>query len=457
MPEPSLWIFVVFLLLALAVLVWVGFLLFDRLQPVIVRMWNGSMLVRTLSARLASMRRKSHDDDDDGDDLDDRTQVLLSMLPLASIVVGDNDEVLRANPASYRLGLVRDEAIVDDRVLQAVRAVMADGSRRSFDLMTDTPEQYAGLGEPGAGFGVKSGSLAGAAVPPSRPDGDAAHGGEDDGRRDVEGAGSRPLSRPNWLKVTVGRIDRHLVVVLIDDVSESIRFAQIRDSFISNVSEQLLQPTKALEQLADSLEQPGVSEAQVRDDAGKVRHACTKLNRMVSDLLMLIKAQEPVTASAANRCPLYDQVTSAVDGLGPLADRCGVTVRVGGDAAVMVHGEDDQLRLAVRKLVENAILYSPRGGAVGVSVSRSADGGRAMVRVIDHGVGVSKKELPRIFERFYRGTNQSERTEDGIGLGLAIVKHVALAHHGDVTVWSAPGQGCTFTFSLPCDDAAPVS
>lgn len=108
--------------------------------------------------------------------------------------------------------------------------------------------------------------------------------------------------------------------------------------------------------------------------------------------------------------------------------------------------------MAVRKMVENAIVYSHPGGAVGVSVALSSDGKNAVVRVIDHGEGVPKADLPRIFERFYRGSNQNERTTDGIGLGLAIVKHAALAHHGDVTVWSAPGQGSTFTLSLPVGD-----
>lgn len=442
----------VFLLLAVALLVGVAFLLFDRFQPVIVKVWNGSTLLHALTSRLAAMRRKPHGDDGEGDDLDDSAQVLLSMLPLASIVVDDHDEVLRANPASYRLGLVRDEAIVNERVLQAVHDVMADGSRRTFDLTTDTPERFAGLGEPGAVFGVKDGLAQAGVGTQSAARSDNANGDVAGTRGASAGTGSRPLSRPNWLKVTVGRIDRRLVVVLIDDISESIRFAQIRDSFISNVSEQLLQPTKALTQLADSLEQPDVSATQVRDDAREVRHACARLDRMVSDLLMLIKAQEPVMPSAANRCLLYDQVTAAAGGLESLAKACGVKVRVGGDRGVMVHGEGDQLRLAVRKLVENAILYSPRGGSVGVSVSHSSDGERAMVRVIDHGVGVSKKDLSRIFERFYRGSNQNERTEDGIGLGLAIVKHVALAHHGDVSVWSAPDQGCTFTFTLPGND-----
>lgn len=156
-----------------------------------------------------------------------------------------------------------------------------------------------------------------------------------------------------------------------------------------------------------------------------------------------------MTASEANRCDLFSQVSGAVDDLAGAARDAGVQVRVGGKSPVMIHGEADQIRMAVRKMVENAIVYSHPGGAVGVSVALSSDGKNAVVRVIDHGEGVPKADLPRIFERFYRGSNQNERTTDGIGLGLAIVKHAALAHHGDVTVWSAPGQGSTFTLSLP--------
>ena len=86
---------------------------------------------------------------------------------------------------------------------------------------------------------------------------------------------------------------------------------------------------------------------------------------------------------------------------------------------------------------------------VSVSASKDKDGDRAVIRVIDQGTGIAKKDQARIFERFYRGVEQSNRTADGVGLGLAIVKHVALTHHGDVTVWSAPGQGSTFSLTLP--------
>ena len=81
--------------------------------------------------------------------------------------------------------------------------------------------------------------------------------------------------------------------------------------------------------------------------------------------------------------------------------------------------------------------------------SSSQEGGHASVSVIDRGCGIPKAEQERVFERFYRGSEQNERTAHGIGLGLAIVKHVALTHHGNVTVWSVPGQGSTFTMSLP--------
>lgn len=418
--QPSVWIFVVFALLALAALAGIGFFIADRLQPVIMNALRSNDRLLSLQSRRRGARRRQ-EDDEPADDLDDSTQLVLSMLSLASVVVDDQDEVVRANPAAYRLGLVRDDTLIEPTLLDAVHKVMKDGSRCSFDLETQTPEQFMTMN----GFGAAAAD---------------------------DGLTAEASSRPNWLKVTVGRIGDHLVLVLINDVSESIRFAQIRDSFISNVSEQLLQPTRALERLADSLESADVSYEQLANHARQVRHSCVRLDRMISDLLMLIKAQEPVTASEANRCDLFSQVSGAVDDLAGAARDAGVQVRVGGKSPVMIHGEADQIRMAVRKMVENAIVYSHPGGAVGVSVALSSDGKNAVVRVIDHGEGVPKADLPRIFERFYRGSNQNERTTDGIGLGLAIVKHAALAHHGDVTVWSAPGQGSTFTLSLPVGD-----
>ena len=91
------------------------------------------------------------------------------------------------------------------------------------------------------------------------------------------------------MKVIVGKLSDNLVVVLISDVSESVRFSQVRDSFITNVSEQLLKPTQSLEQLADIVEQGGTSQQDVERNAMQLRQSCSRLEHMISDLLLLIK------------------------------------------------------------------------------------------------------------------------------------------------------------------------
>lgn len=352
-------------------------------------------------------------DDDEDDDLCDDTAALLSMLPTTSIVIDDNDDVVRCSPSAYRLGVVSDDAIAEQEVLNAVHEARQSGGKRQLDLTTATPERY------------------------------------DSAENRINHVETRSVHRPNWLKVTVGRINEHFIVVLIADVSEAIRFSQVRDSFITNVSEQLLGPTEALAKLADSLEAGNLDERQVMDDARQVKSSCSKLNHMVSDLLLLIRAQEPITPSSANRLNVMEQLRRVAERLEPLAAQSKVQLNVAGDEDLVINGETDQIDSAVTKLMENAIGYSPVNGTVSVSAVKSKDGEQAVIRVIDQGVGIAKKDQARIFERFYRGSSQSERTADGVGLGLAIVKHVALTHHGDVSVWSAPGQGSTFSLTLP--------
>ena len=257
------------------------------------------------------------------------------------------------------------------------------------------------------------------------------------------------MSRTNWLKVTVGRVGDSFVVVLLDDVSDMVRFARTRDSFIVNVSEQMLRPTLALDRVARDIRDHADDAGRVRDDADEVRTMGRRMNRMVSDLMLLIRAQEPVVASSANRLSLLGQARDVVAALAPMAKAQGVRLSVTGQGDLTVNGDGDQIRAAVGKLVENAIAYSDPKGTVSVVVGPSRDGEHAVIRVVDQGCGIPKDEQDRVFERFYRGRTQNERTRDGIGLGLAVVKHVALTHHGSASVWSMPGAGSTFSLTLP--------
>jgi signal transduction histidine kinase len=114
---------------------------------------------------------------------------------------------------------------------------------------------------------------------------------------------------------------------------------------------------------------------------------------------------------------------------------------------VIVRGSRKDLALLLRNLLDNAIRYSSRGGHAEVSVS-GADG-RAVLSVRDDGMGISTRDLPRVFERFYRVDKARSRGTGGTGLGLAIVKHVAERHGGRVEAESELGRGSTFRVILP--------
>lgn len=389
-------------------------------------------MVESLGSWWRSLTHRNDDDehDADADTLDDATNALLSVLPLASIVIDEHDEVIRAHPSAYSLGVVRDDVIIEDSVLQAVREVRSFGGKKQFDLTTTTA--YVAQRAP------KAGRLS------TRQAAKQALIGQQ--------SASKPtatVSRPNWLKVIVGKLSDNLVVVLISDVSESVRFSQIRDSFITNVSEQLLKPTQSLEQLADIVEQGGTSQRDVERDAMQLRQSCSRLEHMISDLLLLIKAQEPILPTASNRINVMEQVKTVVGAHRDMAQRRGIDIEIDGDESLDINGEGEQIQAAVAKLLENAIAYSPDGKGITVSVKPNEDGTKVLLSVLDRGCGIAQKEQSRIFERFYRGGNQNGHSEEGIGLGLAIVKHVALTHHGSASVWSAPGQGSTFTLELP--------
>lgn len=405
-------IFLVFGMIGLAVLVSIAFAVWGVVHDKLAER-TGNVPLGSMADAWWHRFRKAHGmisqhRESTVDDLDDDTAALLSMLPLCPIVVDADDSVVRCGPEAYRFGLVRDDEIVDDRVLETIRAIRGTGGKTSLDITTSTRSM----------------------VPV----------GADD---------EQSVSHGYWLKATVGRLGEHFVVVLLEDVTDMVMFARTREAFIENVSEQLMKPTRQLNALARDLRDNAQNADRVIGDADAVRGMGRRMSRMVADLLLLIRAQEPIVASSANRLSLLSQARSVVDRCMPMARQRHIRLSVCGDGGLTVNGDGDQIRAAITKLVENAIAYSHEGGSVSVAVTASSDGGHAVVRVIDQGCGIPKSEQEHIFERFYRGKEQNERTGAGIGLGLAIVKHVALSHHGAASVWSSPKSGSTFSLSLP--------
>ena len=389
--------------------------------------------MRRFMDRLRSLvgNRSRDGEQADGEALEGSTQALLALIPAATVVVDGDDEVVRSSPDAYRLGIVSNDEISNPRIIEAIAQVRRSGGRRSFNLITRTPTEFAL---------------------------DAAAESRESDDWDISQA--QAVSRRNWLKVTLGRIDQSLVVVLIDDVSDSVRFVRTRDAFMTNVSEQMLKPVQALEELAAQLkttshlegDDPELLRSHLRSvskDASSVQRYSAYLGHVLKDLLLLIRAQERIKPSRENVLDVAEQIRAVVRDEQDRANQAHVTLRWRCDQPLTIHGDGQQIRVALAKLVENAVSYSSSGSTVSLVAQPSKDGRYGIIRVVDHGRGISKADQGRIFERFYRADNQNEETAVGIGLGLAIVKHVALTHHGSVTVWSAPGEGSTFTLMLP--------
>ncbi len=428
-------------LCALAVAVWRLIIPFFTSSRSPLVLFRNSLNLDRLRWNIHHRNDDDDDDDSDDDDLDESTLRVLSTLDSATIVVDDDDEVVRASSSVYDLGLIHNDVIISPEVLSAIDEVRSSGHRKIFDLVTMTAvepiKDALGPGRNLDGVPDKSRSMRShEIVEEDYPDDSV-----------VNAAGI--LTRPNWLKITVRSISDHFILVLVNDMSESRRFEQVRNAFVTNVSEQLKQPVQALEELSKDLERENSTPEEIHRDAALVRKQSKYLNHMVDDLLLLIEAQEKVVPNESNRIRVSFAVKSAIQACHARAVQNSVTIIEKIDNSVWVNADASQIKAAVIKLLENAIDYSPAKSSVIVSVSKSEDSKHALIRVIDKGKGIAKSEQTRIFERFYRGSNQDEKSQDGVGLGLAIVKHVALTHRGSVTVWSSLGNGSTFTLFLP--------
>ncbi|HKF66421.1 MAG TPA: HAMP domain-containing sensor histidine kinase [Vicinamibacterales bacterium] len=165
---------------------------------------------------------------------------------------------------------------------------------------------------------------------------------------------------------------------------------------------------------------------------------------MLTTLMDISEAESGAIELHREMVPLIAIVDRAVDLYRDTAEAKGVTLESYVDDSVVASIDRLRLEQVAANLLDNAIKYTPSGGRVDISVAR--EGSLAVLRIRDSGIGIPATELPRIWERLFRG--DQSRTERGLGLGLSLVKAIVEAHGGSVNVESTPGQGSTFTVNL---------
>ncbi|MBK7297099.1 MAG: hypothetical protein IPI91_10865 [Flavobacteriales bacterium] len=171
-----------------------------------------------------------------------------------------------------------------------------------------------------------------------------------------------------------------------------------------------------------------------------------RLNKLVEDLDMITQLESGVMDLRTAPLDLHDLVQETKKGMEILAKERGVKLKNTVPHDVMVMADRDRLAQVFTNLFNNAVNYGRSGGTCTVRAYTMGD--QIVVELSDDGIGISKKHLPRLFERFYRVGKSRARNEGGSGLGLAIVKHIIEAHDQTIAVKSNEGEGTTFVFTL---------
>jgi two-component system sensor histidine kinase SenX3 len=237
------------------------------------------------------------------------------------------------------------------------------------------------------------------------------------------------------------------VALVVDDLTEARRVESVRRDFVANVGHEIKTPVGALSLLTEAA-------LEARDDPDAVNHFLTRmqreaqrLSRLVQELLDLSRLQGGEARPTPSDVAIDAVVEEAIDRARNVAEAKRIDIVRGGDAGLVVAGSEQQLVTALCNLLDNAVAYSAEGTHVAVGVH--ARDNAVEIAVKDQGIGIAEVDQERIFERFYRVDPARSRATGGTGLGLAIVKHIVGNHGGEVTVWSRPGAGSTFTMRLP--------
>jgi signal transduction histidine kinase len=254
-----------------------------------------------------------------------------------------------------------------------------------------------------------------------------------------------------WLRGTITPAADGATLVVIRDVTQQRRLESVRRDFVANASHELKTPAATIQAAAETLRRAAEDDpAAVPRFAQQLEREAVRLSRIVADLLDLSRLESG--SSLDDLVSLGAAAREERQRLEEAADAAGVTLEIEAVGERPLRGSQQDLALLVRNLVDNAIRYSHEGAQVRVEID--SDDREVTLRVKDTGIGIPSKDIPRVFERFYRVDRARSRETGGTGLGLAIVKHVVENHAGTIEVDSELGRGTTFTIRFPAATSA---
>lgn len=234
------------------------------------------------------------------------------------------------------------------------------------------------------------------------------------------------------------------VLLVFHDITELKKLEQMRKDFVANVSHELKTPVTSIKGFTETLLDGAMNDQETLEAfLSIILKESDRLQTLIHDLLELSKIEQQGFKLNFQKFDLHGLLEEVVALLAGKAEAKNIQLdfRDVSDE-IYINGDVDRLKQVFINLIGNAITYTPSNGKVTIILNRNK--GKVRVHIKDTGVGIAKKEIPRIFERFYRVDRARSRNSGGTGLGLAIVKHLVEAHHGNIRVKSEVGKGSEF-------------
>ena len=251
----------------------------------------------------------------------------------------------------------------------------------------------------------------------------------------------------SFLRVIAIPIARTGVLLLFQNLTELRSLQTTRRELIGNISHEFRTPLAGIKAMAETLSGAAIDDkAAARDFLTRIDGEVDRLTQLVEELTELSRIETGKAELKKEPVDLNKLVEEVIAQLSPQAERQQLSVsREFAANLPSVPADKDRVRQVITNLVHNAIKFTPAGGRITIT-SRALEGS-VVVHIADTGIGIPREDLPRVFERFYKG--DKARAGEGTGMGLAIAKHVVEAHGGTIWVRSEEGKGSTFAFSLP--------
>ena len=236
-------------------------------------------------------------------------------------------------------------------------------------------------------------------------------------------------------------------VLVFSDITELRRLETIRKDFVANVSHELRTPISNIKGYAETLIDGALEDKNNASNfINIINIEASRLASLINDILDLSKIESDAFKLKLEECDILDVISKSIDRVSKEAGAKSIKID-NKVSSVKVKLDEGLFVQAVINLIHNAIKYSNDGSMITISSELGMKS--VKINVTDTGIGIPAKDIPRIFERFYRVDKARSKDLGGTGLGLSIVKHIVQAHGGEVSVNSTEGLGSTFSFSIP--------